>query len=193
MSFFDRLLGREKRSTIKSDDPYLAEWFGLRGGIGGCTDPARASGIAVAHACISIVSQNLAAMPLNLYRRTENGGRERAAEHPLYAVLHDMSNATLTAFEARETLIASLMVTGNAFAVLERNQRGQVTALTPIDPGTVAVEKLQNNRLRYRVSYSSGGARFYLQEEMLHLRYRLGRDGVMGLSPIQIARETFNL
>ncbi|MBO6892861.1 MAG: phage portal protein [Roseibium sp.] len=193
MSFFDRLLGRERRSTIKSDDPYLAEWFGLRSGIGGYTDPARASGIAVAHACISIVSQNLAAMPLNLYRRIEYGGRERAADHPLYSVLHDMSNATLTAFEARETLIASLMVTGNAFAVLERNQRGQVTALNPIDPGTVAVEKLQNGRLRYRVSYSSGGTRFYLQEEMLHLRFRLGRDGVMGLSPIQIARETFNL
>jgi HK97 family phage portal protein len=132
-------------------------------------------------------------MPLNLYRRTEDGGRERAAEHPLYSVLHDMSNANLTAFEAREMLIASLMVTGNAFGVLDRNQRGEVVGLTPIDPGTVAVEKLPTGRMRYRISYSSGGTRYYLQEEVLHLRYRLGRDGIMGLSPIQIARETFNL
>lgn len=192
MSLLDRFKRREKRA-IKSDDPYLAEWFGLRGGIGGYVDPGRASGIAVAHACIAIVSQNLAAMPLNLYRRNDNGGRERAAEHPLYGVLHDMANPTMTAFEAREALLASLMVAGNAFARLEWNGRGQVSGLYPLDPGNVAVERLESGRLRYRVSGCGGGVRIYLQEEMLHLRYRLARDGVMGLSPIQIARETFNL
>lgn len=193
MSLINRLLGRETRSTIKSDDPYLAEWFGLRGGIGGYVDPGRASGIAVAHACIAIVSQNLAAMPLNLYRRADNGGRDRATDHPLYAVLHDMANPIMTAFEAREALLASLMVAGNAFARLEWNGRGQVSALHPLDPGKVAVERLESGRLRYRVSGDRGGVRVYLQEEILHLRYRLARDGVMGLSPIQIARETFNL
>lgn len=192
MSLLDRFLGREKRA-VTSNDPYLAEWFGLRGGIGGHVDPGRASGIAVAHACISIVSQNLAAMPLNLYRRAENGGRERATDHPLYTVLHDMANPAMTAFEAREALLASLMVSGNAFARLEWNGRGQVAALYPLDPGQVAVERLESGRLRYRVSSHGAGARVYLQEEILHLRYRLARDGVMGLSPIQIARETFSL
>lgn len=193
MSLINRILGREKRAAIQSDDPYIAEWFGLRGGIGGYVDPGRASGIAVAHACIAIVSQNLAAMPLNLYRRSEDGGRERATEHPLYSVLHDMANPSMTAFEAREALLAALMVAGNAFARLEWNGRGQVSGLYPLDPGKVAVERLESGRLRYRVSGDGGGVRVYLQEEMLHLRYRLARDGVMGLSPIQIARETFNL
>lgn len=193
MSLIDRLLGREKRAAIQSDDPYLSEWFGLRGGIGGYVDAGRASGIAVAHACIATVSQNLAAMPLNLYRRADNGGRDRASNHPLYGVLHDMANPTMTAFEAREALIASLMVAGNAFARLEWNTRGQVSTLYPLDPGKVAVERLESGRLRYRVSSDRGGVRIYLQEEILHLRYRLARDGVMGLSPIQIARETFNL
>lgn len=192
MSFLDKILRRESRAAIKSDDPFLGEFFGLRGGFGGYVDPNRASGIAVAHACIAIVSQNLAAMPLNVYRRSEDGGRERATDHPLYTALHDMPNATMTAFEVREALIASLMVAGNAFAALDWNGRGQVTALHPLDPGKVGVEKLESGRLRYRVSTNSG-VRVYLQEEILHLRYRLGRDGVMGLSPIQIARETFNL
>jgi phage portal protein BeeE len=97
MTFLNRLLGRETRATAKIDDPYISEFFGLRGGVGGYVDPGRASGIAVAHACIAIVSQNLAAMPLNLYRRAENGGRERATDHPLYAVLHDMANSNMTA------------------------------------------------------------------------------------------------
>lgn len=193
MISISRLFGRETRAAIKSDDPFLGEWFGLRGGVGGSVDPSRASGIAVAHSCIATVSQNLAAMPLNLYRRADNGGRDRAADHPLYAVLHDMANPAMTAFEARETLIASLMIHGNAYARIEWNGRGQVTALYPVDTAGVAVERLVSGRLRYRVSSDGGGTQTFLQEEILHLRYRLARDGVMGLSPVQIARDTFNL
>ncbi|TNB48991.1 phage portal protein [Martelella lutilitoris] len=193
MKLIPSIFKRETRTaTIKSDDPYLGEFFGLRGGIGGYVDPERASGQAVAHACIAVITQTLAAMPLNLYRRADNGGRERASEHPLYGVLHDQANETQTAFEAREYMIAALLIHGNAFARIARNNRGQVTALYPLDPGAVAVEQLESGRLRYRVT-ERRGVRVYLQEEMLHIRYRLGRDGVMGLSPIQITREAFNL
>lgn len=192
MSLIDLFRKREKRTSVASDDPYLSEFFGMRGGTGAYVDPGRASGIAVAHACISIVSQNLAAMPLALYRRAADGGREKATEHPLYAVLHDTANSGMTAYEAREALIAALMTTGNAFARIEWNRRGQVSALYPLDPTTVTVERLSSGRLRYRASGRDGGGS-YLQEEILHLRYRLGRDGVMGLSPIQLARETFGL
>jgi HK97 family phage portal protein len=71
--------------------------------------------------------------------------------------------------------------------------RGQVTAIVPLDPGKVAVERTESGRLRYRVSGDRGGVQIYLQEEILHLRFRLARDGIMGLSPVQLARETFNL
>ncbi|MER2536838.1 MAG: phage portal protein [Rhizobiaceae bacterium] len=195
MSWLDRILGREQRArpSIKSDDPFIAEWFGLNGGAGAHVDAQRASGLATAGACIAVISQALAAVPLNVYRRTANGGRDRATEHPLYAVLHDAPNGVMTAFEAREALIASLMISGNAYAALDWNARGQVTGLHPLDPGRVAVERVESGRLRYRVTDRNGRLRVHLQEEILHLRYRLARDGVMGLSPIQLARETFNL
>ena len=195
MSWLGRILGRETRSEtrIQSDDPFISEWFGLNGGTGAYVDPQRASGLATAGACIAIISQALAGVPLNVYRRAGNGGRERATEHPLYTVLHDAPNATMTAFEAREMLIASLLVTGNAYAALDWNARGQVTGFTPLDPGRVAVERLESGRLRYRVTDRNGRLRIYLQDEILHLRYRIGRDGVMGLSPIQLSRETFGL
>ncbi len=195
MSILDRILGRETRAEtrIQSDDPFISEWFGLQGGAGAYVDPKRASGIATAGACIGAISQSLAAVPLNTYRRAANGGRERATDHPLYAVLHDAPNGTMTAFEAREMLIASLLITGNAYAALDWNPRGQVTALHPLDPGRVVVERLESGRLRYRVTDRNGRIRVLLQDEILHLRYRLDQNGVMGLSPIQIARETFNL
>lgn len=194
MSLLDRIFGRETRqSTVTTSDPYLGEFFGQRGGLGSHIDPTRASGLATAHACIAIVTGALASMPLHLFRRAGNGGRERATDHPLYGVLHDMANPQMTAFEARELLLASLLVAGNAYARLDWNGRGQVVGLYPLDPSAVTVERLESGRLRYRVSDPRGGVRILLQDEILHLRYRLARDGVMGLSPVQLARETFNL
>jgi len=194
MNLWSRITGRETRSeTVRSSDPYIAEFFGQRGGLGSAVDVGRASGLATAHVCLGVISQSLASVPLNVYRRTANGGREKATDYPLYSVLHDQSNAQMTAFEAREFFVVSLLTRGNAFARIVSNGRGQVSGLIPLDVDTVAVERLESGRLRYRVSDPKGGTRVYLQEEMLHLRYRLGRDGIMGLSPIQLARETFNL
>lgn len=194
MKFWDWIHGREERATTSyTSDPLFAEFFGYGTGLSGNIDTQRATGLATAHACISIVTQALASVPLPLLRRTENGGRDKAIDHPLYGVLHDMANPTMTAYEARETLAAALLITGNAYARLEWNARGQVYQMTPLDPATVAVERLESGRLRYRVSDPRGGVRIHVQEEILHLRFRLARDGVMGLSPIQLARETFNL
>ncbi len=195
MSILNRILGRETRAaeTVASSDPYLAEFFGHKGGARGYVDAQRASGLATAHACISIVSGSLASVPLPVFRRSPNGGRDRATDHPLYTVLHDMANGTQTAFEAREYLVASLMVSGNAYARIVWNARGQVSELHPLDPSMVTVERLDTGRLRYRVTDYKGALRIYLQEEMLHLRDRLGRDGVMGMSRVQVASDTFNL
>lgn len=190
MGIMDLFKRSEKRSqnTARLSDPYLAEFFGLKGGLGSYVDPTRASGLAVAQACINTIAGSLASVPLNLYRRGDAGAREKASEHPLYAVLHDLATPQMTAFEAREMLLVSLLTSGNAFAVLEVNGRGQVTSMRPVNPATVSVEKLPNERLRYKIE-----GKVYLQEEVLHLRYRLGRDGVMGVSPIQLARDTFGL
>jgi len=193
MSFLNRFFGREVREEVAASDPSLIEFLGQRGSTGGYLDPSRASGTAVALACISAISQNLAAIPMNIYRRAENGGRERAVDHPLFGVLHDRFNDRMTAFEGREYLVASLITTGNAYARIETNARGQVEALWPINPALVSVEMLESGRLRYRISNPRGGTTIHLQEEILHLRDSIGPDGIMGVSRIQRARETFSL
>ncbi len=193
MSILTRLLGREKREAVTTSDPSLAEFLGQRSTATGFVDPNRASGLAVAQACISVISQNLAAMPMNLYQRADNGGRNRADGHPLHSVLHDQFNPQMTAFEGREYMVVSLLTTGNAYARIETNKRGQVIALHPLHPALVTVERLENGRLRYRVADTRGSSKVHIQDEILHLRYRLAQDGVMGVSPIQLARETFAL
>ena len=187
---------RETRAaeTITASDPYLAEWFGLRGmGGAGVNPDALLSNSAVAVRCVSLRAEMLASVGLFLFRRTSDGGRERADDQPLYAVLHDMANPQMTAFEAREFLIRSLDLHGNAFARIERDRRGAVVALYPIPPGQVTVERIERmGRLRYRVSEPAGGVTVLLQEEMLHVRGP-SRDGIVGVSAIQFGRASMGL
>lgn len=190
---FPKLFGREARADVAVSDTYLAEYLGQRDGVGGYVDTNRASGLPVAQACISVIAQNLASLPLNLYQRAANGGRDKATAVPLHGVMHDMFNQQMTAFEGREYLIWSLLTSGNAYARIKTNRRGQVIGLYPINPAQVTVERLESGRLRYRVSDQKERGSIHLQEEILHLKYRLAPDGIMGLSPIQMARETFGL
>lgn len=188
MGLLARLLGAETRSAdTRLSDPRLAELFGLPGSTGNVTPDNVLSNLAVAARCVALRSELMASVGLFLFRRMDDGGRQRATDNPLYAVLHDLANPNMTAFEARELLIRSLDLTGNAYARIERNARGQVSALYPIPPAQVAVERLPVGRLRFRVSEPSGGVSIFLQEEMLHIRGP-SRDGMIGQSPIQIAR-----
>ncbi len=194
MSFLDRFFRREQRAeTVRSDDPQaLAGFFGVRS-IGATANADAVLGnLAVAARCVGIRSEMLASVGLFVFRRTADGGRARADDLPLYGVLHDMWNPNLTAFEGREFMIRELDTKGNAFARIERNARGQVVALWPEPWGNVGVEKLASGRLRYRLSSPSGGVAVLLPEEVLHVRGPT-RDGMLGLSPIQIARGALGL
>ena len=106
--------------------------------------------------------------------------------------MHDATNNFQTSFEFRELLIRNLDLYGNAFAGIERNGRGEVIALYPFAPRTVAVQRLSNGRLRYKISNELGGTQVLLAEEMLHVPGP-SRDGVVGLSPISIARGALTL
>jgi HK97 family phage portal protein len=191
MGVIARLLGLERRDSFPTD-PYWANFMMLRGGPGGLPSPDNVvSNLAVAHRCISLRSELLASVPLHLYRRTADGGRERATDSPLYDVLHDISNPLHSAYEARELLIRNLDYFGNSYARIERNARGQVTALWPFRQGDISVELLPTGRLRFR-AFDGRRTEILLQEEILHLRGP-SRDGMLGLSPITLARGALTL
>ena len=183
----------ERRSNeVTTSDTYLGEFFGRRSSAGGYVDTERASRHSVANACHSVIAQALSSVPLKLYRRTENGGRDSATEHPLYYVLQNNFNPQLEAFHGREWLITMVLQYGNAPAKIVTNGRGQVTALYPHDWRQVKVERLYNGRLRYKMEPKKGTHETLLQDEVLHIRYRTN-DGIIGISPVQHARETFAL
>ncbi|MBA3068180.1 MAG: phage portal protein [Hyphomonas sp.] len=150
------------------------------------------SNLAVAARCVSLRSELMASVPLKLYRKLPNGDKERVTDTPLAMVLGDLANPLMTAYELRELLVRSLDLYGNAYARIVRDGAGQVIELWPIISSAVTVEKLESGRLRYRVSQTGNkGSMTLLMEEVLHIRAS-SEDGMLGRSPIAIARGALN-
>lgn len=187
MSIATRLLsaiGLEKRSTTTG----LNGWPIVSGA--SAVTPDTAQGVSAVYACVQAISETTASLPLILFKRTGDD-RERATDHPLYRVLHDQANPEQTAIEFREYMQACVLLRGNAFARIVRGYDGQVRELWPIKPDTVKVIRTASG-LVYEVNDNGTQTRL-LAHEVLHLRHRLGDDGVMGVSPITAARGVVEL
>jgi len=159
---------------------------------GGSITPGRAESLSTVYACVSAISETIASLPLILYRRTPDEGRERAPDHPLYRVLHEQPNELQTALEFREMMTAMVLLRGNAHAEIIRGNDGQVRALIPLMPDRVTTLQLDNGRLAYDVTDTKGKVRRLLQEEVFHLRHR-SDNGLVGVAPITASRETIQL
>lgn len=185
MSLITRALsaiGFEKRAV----DP---SWTGAALLMSG-TASGTAESLSSVYACVSAISETIASLPLILYQRTADDGRERASDHPLYRVLHDQPNERQTALEFREQMQAAVLLRGNAYAEIIRDHAGQVISLIPLPSVTVMI--LDNGRLSYEVTDRKGNVRRLLQDEVFHLRHR-SDNGILGIAPITASRETVQL
>ncbi|GAO22272.1 HK97 family phage portal protein [Alicycliphilus sp. B1] len=152
--------------------------------------PATAQGVSAVYACVQSIAETTASLPLILFKRNGDD-RERATDHPLYRVLHDMANPEHTALEFREYMQACVLLRGNAFARIVRGWDGQVRELWPLNPDNVTVQRTASGLVYDHTK--DGVLTRLLAHEVLHLRHRLGDDGVMGISPIAAARGVVEL
>jgi HK97 family phage portal protein len=142
-------------------------------------------------ACVTLIAGSIASMPLVLYRRTEDG-RERYTDHPLYDVLHTRPNPVQAVVAFWEACVTALLLRGNAYAMLTRDDDGRVRALWYVNPDRVGVEVLKNGQLRYRVT-SGGSTQTVPATQMLHVVGPMSDDGYTGRSVIATFRETLGL
>ena len=108
-------------------------------------DDWKALQLTAVYACIRVLSETVAQLPLHVYQST-NTGKERVPTHPLYFLLHDQPNPEMTSFVFRETLMSHLLIYGNAYAQIIRNGRGEVVGLYPLLPDRMTVVCDYKNR-----------------------------------------------
>ena len=142
------------------------------------------------YACVRILAETIALLPLHTYRYSPNG-KEKAANHPLYYLLHSEPNPEMTSFVFRETLMGHLLLWGNAYAQIIRNGRGTVMALYPLLPNKMMVNRTDQGILYYQ--YEKDGQTYFLpQQDVLHIP-GLGFDGLIGYSPVAMAKNAIGM
>ena len=187
MSFVKRIMAS---AATTPEEISLALRSGGSSTSGANVTPDSAMKVSAVYACIRILSETVAQVPLLLYRRIGDEGRERATDHQLYPILHDAPNDYQTSFEFREMMQGHVSLRGNAYA-RKIYSRGQLQELLPLHPDNVEAEG-KNGRMLYKITDDMGRRTDRTSREIFHLR-GMSSDGYLGMSPIQVARDIIGM
>ena len=154
--------------------------------------------ISTVYACVTILAQTIASLPMTINRRIKNGGNEVAEDHYLFPILHDAFNAEQTSYEAREMGVGHLKLRGNWYNYLERNGAGRIAGIWPLNPSGMYVYRTNNQGdAWYQYSPSEderlpARMRTFSGSEVWHIK-GFSKNGLTGLSTIECARESMGL
>ena len=148
------------------------------------------------YACVRILAESVAGLPLHVYEYRGNG-KERVPGHPLYFLLHDSPNPEMTSFIFRETSMIHLLLWGNSYAQILRDGMGKVVGLYPLLPNRMSVDRDEHGELVYTYTPMAdsmkGNRQIKLRrQDVLHIP-GLGFDGLVGYSPIAMARNAVGM
>lgn len=152
------------------------------------------------YACVRILAEAVASLPLHVYEYQDDGGKKLVYDHPLYYLLHDEPNPEMTSFVFRETLMSHLLIWGNAYAQIIRDGAGRVLGLYPLLPDKMEVQRDDKGNIYYVYSRNSDENPTFKEygniklkaEDVLHIP-GLGFDGLIGYSPIAMAKNAVGM
>lgn len=139
--------------------------------------------VAAVWSCVRLIAETIATLPLGMYRRLPDGGREAASDHTLHGILALSPNAEMTSVGFWEAMVASMLLWGNAYAQIHRSG-GRVIGLTLLLADKMATSYVKERaQLKYEYAFPEGGKRELAADEVLHIP-AFSLDGLLGLSPI---------
>ena len=155
--------------------------------------------VAAVYACVRILAESIASLPLHVYEY-KNNGKEKAINHPLYFLLHDAPNPEMTSFIFREMMITHLLFYGNTYSQICRDGFGNVMGLYPLISKRMTLERNSNGEKVYRYMPTTGENEHmqksttieFTARDILHIP-ALGFDGIQGYSPIAVARNAIGV
>lgn len=183
-----QFVGRKPETTnrvasVRSGDP---------GGLvlsGGYDAASMALSSAAVWACCRLISQSVATCPPHIFEETDQG-KIKASKHSYYRMLTRQPNALMTYLNWMQTTVLHLLLWGNAFTV-PGSVDGEVVELWPLDPARLRITINPDGTFYYTYSPMHGQRIEYQPLELLHFRV-FSLDGIIGLSPLDYHRLTFN-
>lgn len=197
-------LARVSRTNDTTTDAMnWGDWgWGVPTAAGVNVNQASAMQVSSVFSCVSILSYDLAKLGATIFhgQRHDGKSKQKAVAHPLYQLFKKPA-PWLTWFEFCGMLQCSVLLRGNGYAVILRDPRtARPTMLVPINPDRVALWEAPDGSLFYMVTRSGLHEMAVLRneplliaaEDIFHLK-ALSMNGLLGLSPISMARESIGL
>jgi len=145
--------------------------------------------LATVWACVRLISETIATLPIGFYERMLDGSRRAATEHPVYDLLHSQPNADMTAVQFWEAIIASMLLWGNAYVEKARSGK-RLVALNFLNPARMSKRRLTDGSMEYKYRDLDGTTRIVLEADMVNIP-AFSLDGVNGLTPMSYGANVF--
>ncbi len=144
-----------------------------------------AMSVGAVYACVRLIAGAIASLPLPVYERTADG--RKRVDHEFWWLLNEQPNATMSAAVFWEYLIQSILLSGDAFAIIRhpRESDPRITGFEPVHPARIQVQRSEG-RLKYTVFDDNGSTKGFDQDDILHVP-GIGFDGLRSMSPIRHA------
>ncbi|UEP31290.1 MULTISPECIES: phage portal protein [unclassified Burkholderia] len=177
--FFSRQLLSNLGQTQVGSGGWVSALLGSsRSDAGQVVTPASALSLTVLQNCVTLLSESIAQLPIELYERSGDD-RKPAIDHPLYSILKYAPNPWQTPFEYQEQSQVAVGLRGNSYSFIDRDQDGVIQGLYPLDNESVTVMKGSDLMPVYRVHGSDPMPRRLVH----HVRW-MSINGYTGLSPV---------
>lgn len=147
--------------------------------------------LSACYRCVEVISDSIAQLPCEPYRIDSDGCKIKFTKHPTYNLLNREPNQNMSKFTFMKTMVVSMLLTGNAYALIERDERGNAKALYYIPTELVTILKPQT--ITDTISYSITGMKNVVEDcNMIHI-LNFTSDGYEGISTLAYARKTLGL
>ncbi len=143
-------------------------------------------------ACVRLLSESIASLPLFLYRKTK-AGKEKATDLPLYGVLHDVPNPEADSFQFWQAFVANMLIYGRGYAEIVRNNAGQIVQLWNITSPYVRIQRNQNTQELEYVVTPSGKEQFILRKDQIFRVDWFSMDALNAFKPLELAQNAIGL
>jgi len=204
MGFMD-MFARKRKTEKKANNSLPTSLSIFAGGskAGVHVDEVTAMQVSAIYACVRVIAESFATLPMHVHRHVDNGS-EIIRDHHLYYLLHYAPNPDMTSFVFRETMMYNLVIHGNAYAQIIRDRGGRVIELHPLQPYKMRKYRDDNGKIYYEYSRhydefrnrqnasDSTGTIRLRSDEVMHI-VGLSNNGLEGLLPIGLAKNAIGL
>lgn len=150
----------------------------------------RAMLLSAVYRCVEVISDSVAQLPCEPFFVDSKGNKKKAVNHPTYKLLNEEPNDVMSRYTFNKLMVTSMLLNGNAYALIERDKMGNAIKLTYLQPEWVTVE---TNQFKTSVRYKVEGIRKPVESvNMIHL-INYSYDGIVGISTLQHAANTLKL